>query len=126
MGIRDKALKSVERQVKRGKAVPGHDGNPDLRKMMEDWGKGYTQDAKGRGMRQFIADFLAQLPEGNSKSIEDDINLLHGMSNRTRFRTKYITAIACAYQWGYDAHKNGKHVDIAAMAKAAGENAVEK
>jgi hypothetical protein len=125
MTLRDKAIKNIQKQVRRGKAVPDAEGNPDLGKMLEEFSKGYTQDVTGKTWAQFIEDFLALLSEENRKSLERDIENLRGITNPTKFRRKVIATLAVTFQYGFNAHKNGKDVDVVRMVQEAAKKVGE-
>jgi hypothetical protein len=116
MTLKDKAIKSVEKQARQ--VVLGAD-QPDARKMLEQWGRGYKQDASGKAMAQFIEDFLGLLSAEQRKSLESDIDNLPLIKNPKKFRTKAITIAAIAFQYGFNVHKTGKDFDLIRMIQDA-------
>jgi len=91
-----------------------------MKAMLDRWGSGFNQHLKGKAMGVFIEDFLALLSENSRRNIESDIVDLRGMVGKEkRFRLKAMLMVAVAYQYGYDAHKAGKEVDMFQMVQAA-------
>ena len=84
MTLRDKAFKNIQKQVRRGKAVPDAEGNPDVTKMLEEWSQGFRQHLTGKVTERLIEDFLSLYSPERRQSIEADIKSLHGISSFSR------------------------------------------
>jgi hypothetical protein len=119
MTLKDKAFKNIQKQVRRGKAVPDAEGNPDVMKMFNEWSVGFQQHLTGKAMTRFVEEFLGLFPTETRKTIEDDIKSLHGVSSFPRFRKKVLVSFATAFQNGVVAQKGGKDIDILQMVKNA-------
>ncbi len=119
MSLIDKAAKGVAKQVRKGRAVPDAQGQPDVDKMLADWSVGFQQYLTGKSTALFVENFLAMFPKEMRDSIEQDIRSLHGVSSFQRFRKKVLVSFAVAYQNGAAAQAGGAKVDIKEMIMAA-------
>jgi hypothetical protein len=88
--------------------------------LVNEWGKGFSQNLRGENRAAFVEAFLNIFPEEVQRSIEESARELYGVRNFSRFRTKLLMEYATAYQNGAVHAKEGVSVDmISEMQKIA-------